>query len=712
MFRKILLAIIICLALGSLILIPHASSNPTVLSRYSIPYFLFLLIYHTGFVLIIFAYFYSNRILAWAQNKRHLFVNFSLTSFIEKYYSLILIIILLAHILGVFLYFSPRQVFSSQPILQTDYANHFHQVSTIVETLTEYGKDWAYDPSFAAGYPVGTLFDVDMKFFEVVIFVLTKLGMNMALAYNCLIITMLLVVPIILYFVCRNFACSKLNSLFIILSGTLLWHADSTIFLFNTAGMVTFVFAVYWGLLCISLFYRYLVHGKIIDFLGFQIAVILSLMIHILMPVLVAVPLSLLYFLFFKKLKPASHFLILLSIPIAVLLNSWWISTILRFLHYQIESSFWKTLTIPEFLRSLPQMATNTGDILFILGVWGFYVSFSKNKPLSLTAIASLIWFFFLGKLGSNIPLIKTLEPSRFLIPANIIAMIGIVLGAQYLAGQLKLQRFDLKKSFPIFVLPFLVFVQLLVPYYWFKGPCYFCERSSVNEDLKPVIAWINENTTKDGRIAFSDESPDSSYSGARLRYSIDREFIGGPFSDMNLLQNYATFTTSTFFNKDILDLTLDDFMYYTDLFNIKWVITADKTVSRIIDSFEPYVKKVKEFTGKRTIIIYEVDREPDYFLEGSGKVTAELNKFTVQDANPGVTILKYHWLETLEVSPQMPIEKYDVEGSPIGFIKVTNGDTRDFVIYNSFNISSSVSHAPHNRLWMLIDVFGLSYAK
>ena len=150
----------------------------------------------------------------------------------------------------------------------------------------------------------------------------------------------------------------------------------------------------------------------------------------------------------------------------------------------------------------------------------------------------------------------------------------------------------------------------------------------------------------------------------------------------------------------------------YADLFNVKWIISTDKKVSKIFDTFTPTVKKVEEIPGRTTFSIYEIDRKPDYFLVGSGKLTSELNKITIQNAGSNETVIKYHWLETLAVKPELPLEKYEIDKSPIGFIKVDNGDIRDFVIYNTYEFNSEDSQGVLNKIGRYLDIFHLSYGK
>jgi len=75
--------------------------------------------------------------------------------------------------------------------------------------------------------------------------------------------------------------------------------------------------------------------------------------------------------------------------------------------------------------------------------------------------------------------------------------------------------------------------------------------------------------------------------------------------------------------------------------------------------------------------------REPQRsrFLEGSGRVSADIDRIEVKDARGDRIVLKYHWLPTLRTDPPLPIEEARQPGMPVGFIAVRPGGAHDFTI-------------------------------
>ncbi|KPJ58140.1 MAG: hypothetical protein AMS15_09100, partial [Planctomycetes bacterium DG_23] len=168
----------------------------------------------------------------------------------------------------------------------------------------------------------------------------------------------------------------------------------------------------------------------------------------------------------------------------------------------------------------------------------------------------------------------------------------------------------------------------------------------------------------------------------ALLPWYTKREFIGGPEPDHYIKHHFASFTYGELFGRDITGFSLSLLQTYFDTYNIKWIIAwSDK--SRIYfqrhSGYITYLHSIGDFS------FYEVRRNPNFFLKGSGKTKADYNKIVVTEASPGEVVLKYHWLQTLRTKPPLKIEAYPVPDDPIGFIKIYNGEVRDFEIYNAY---------------------------
>lgn len=678
------------------LLASHESSRPVVVGRYSPSYFALLVVYALvlGVAAVLARTDRGQRLRELSGELRPQAV----MAWSRARYVPLVVAVHLLHLLLVFLYLPPGRVFSGEPILVRDYAHHYHQVSSVVATLAAEGRHWAYDPSFCAGYPLGTLFDLDMKLFEVASYALTRLGLGLAPAFNGLILLCFLAVPLLLWSACRNFALSRGATALVLLTGVLLWHSHWLILTFNGSGMCAFVLATYWTLLVASLFDRLLRDPGAAVYLAFLAALGAGLLVHVTMPVLLAAPLGVLYARRFRRTPFTWHALVWIAVLAAAAANGWWISTVMRFARHRVETLFMAAPTLSDLIGSF--LRFESPDLLLaLLGLWGYSAIRGEHRAFAVTGLVSVACYWLLANLSRGIPVLGSLEPGRFAIPAAVFAMIGLAAGVASYA-QKHAGRVDLRAPVPI-VLVLLFFAGATMSPRSMLEPSF---RSS-EEAFSPITRWVQQHTTREARVAFLDDSP-GFLTGARLRFHVDREVIGGPFSQMNLEHSYASFTPYRFFDRRLAELTAEDLARYADLYNIRWLVTSTDEACLTFSLLSPVAVRVDRLTVRGTgrwpssgspfaryrqgkgaygVCFFELNRDADFFLQGSGRVDATLNRIAVEDATPGTVVLKYHWLETLATNPPLPIREHPVAGSPIGFIAVDNGSVRDFVVYNAY---------------------------
>jgi hypothetical protein len=587
------------------------------------------------------------------------------------------------------------------PILRTDYAHHFHQVSTVVEALSSVGRPWAYDPYFCAGYPVGTIFDVDMKLFEAVSFFLTRLGIGLPFVYNGLILLCFLAVPLMLHLTGRNFGLSPAGILTVTLTGVLLWHAHPMIVSFNSSGMCTFVLAVYVALLALSLMQRFLSERSWTVYFAFVAVLALGFMVHIALPIMLLAPALALYWYHWRKVTVRKHLLLLLAVVTTLALNYWWLITLLRFLPYRVETAFWQPPAIPDILRSILQLRGGN-LVLGLLGLWGYSLFRAHNRPVATMGLVFVVYTFFLAHMASPIPFLRGLEPGRFTIPYVVGSMIGLSVGMVHAGLRLAPGWINFRTGWPLLLLILFFMGSFMAPRSAFQRGF-----SSHGGTVAPLVAWLRDNTDQTARIAFEDQSP-GFLTGARMRYYLQREFIGGPFSQLNMKHAYASFTRTRFFDQGLDQLTLQDVMMRLERYNIGWIVTTTEEGYEVFNGFAPMTRLLKTFqvstsgppepepggspftrywrtpAGQR-VCVFGVERPFDYFVTGKGRIDASLNRIEISEATAGGLVIKYHWLETLATDPPLPMKEYKMDRMAVGFIEVENGETTDFVIYNRY---------------------------
>ncbi len=678
------------------VLASHKSVQPQILGRYSLSYSAFLLVCSLSLVAayVLYRRGYPRRLAGVAARLREVRPADVAAG---RYRQLILGASLL-HFVLVFFYLSPLRVISPEPILRMDYAHHFHQVATVVEALATEGQPWAYDPSFCAGYPAGTLFDVDMKLIELMAYLLTWSGLDLGLVYNCLILSFFLAVPAVLWRSCRNFELTPAGTVAALFAGVLFWHSYRMILVFNSSG-VSFVFASYWTLLSASLLYRCLRQPRASTYFWLGAALAIGLAIHITSPILLVGPMAAVYFRRWREVSLKQNILLAFLVVAATALNSWWIAAVVRFYPMRVVTAFWEAPRISELLASF--LDFETVDLtLAVLGMWGFFALRATHKSLSVVGMVSVAYFYALANLTGGVPWLNTLEVGRFAVPFGIFAMLGLSVAVAEAVAGYRLGELSARTSLPVLLISLLFAAQLLVPRTLIDDGF-----GSARAAYAPLVSWLEEHTTRDARVAYLDDSP-GPVTGAKLRFYLDREIIGGPFSQLNMVHSYASFTPNRFFDVSLLEVTREDLARYAERFNIKWLVATTDETCAIFSALAPVATQVEQFSprrlsdtggaispfkrfwqvrGRLRFCVFEIDRQADFFERGSGRVSARLNRIEVRGASRGGLVLRYHWLDTLATDPPLPLREHRIEGQPVGFIAVDNGETANFVVYNSY---------------------------
>jgi len=70
---------------------------------------------------------------------------------------------------------------------------------------------------------------------------------------------------------------------------------------------------------------------------------------------------------------------------------------------------------------------------------------------------------------------------------------------------------------------------------------------------------------------------------------------------------------------------------------------------------------------------VYEVKREPSFFIKGRGTIHADYNRLELENvtAEDDEIIIAYHWMKTLKLPQGGSIERVFLGGDPVGFIKI-----------------------------------------
>jgi hypothetical protein len=593
------------------------------------------------------------------------------------------------------------QLRNEHPIFDIDYPVNFYKALRMRWMLSESAAAWGYDPYSMAGYPGGTVDDVDNKSVGLVVWVFSFLGP--ARAFKLYVFFIYLWIPASLYLSARNFQLTRFEAAISSTLALLCWY----FFIGEPplrAGTFSFTFASYLSLFSFSLFYRFLKTNKARNFIAFFLVSAWNFCVHAMSILILGPALVLAYLCALKKMPKKTHLLLLLWAGWILLTNSFWIFPLLRFLELKTSTKTYMQTQGLFFMVYNP-----VGRFLLPFGLLGL-IFWRKKEDLLKAATFFIMWLYLaiVSAYGSRLPIFDQLEPLRFVGPLVFFSIIPASKLTSSVLSRLLRAALDLKNKvgflrnlgdnfFKIPLVSFgmvLLFMYILVLYAQNIDLSYKIKRGEILDATLPphgwaMIEWIKENTAREGRILIEDAGEKwggQKYFGghlpALLPWYVKREFIGGPEPDYFIKHHFASFINGKLFQRDITDFSASLLQTYFDAYNIKWIIAwSDKSKAyfKRHASYIIYLHTIGEFS------FYEVNRDPSFFLQGSGKLSADYNKIFVTEASAGEIVIKYHWLSTLKTRPPLKIERCQILDDPIGFIRIYNGEIREFEIYNAY---------------------------
>ncbi|MFH1038888.1 MAG: 6-pyruvoyl-tetrahydropterin synthase-related protein [PVC group bacterium] len=598
---------------------------------------------------------------------------------------LVLALILLTHLYGVVIFLPPgEQLLRGQPIYNSDYLLHFYQANSARHFLAASGRMWGYDPHLMAGYPANAIYDVGYKLSELFTSGFSFLGP--ARAYNLFIVITFLLPPLLIYWAAFKFGLTQPQALTATLLAVLIWHLDHNMNGISSPlqgilawGMFTFAFACFLSVFTIGVFFRYSRDGKRRDLVLFFICGPLLLLFHLFAAVIVALPLGILFLDGIRR-EPRKFLIILVLWVILILIcNGFWILPLLTFRHYtrQFTPGHFQWWLIRNFFVYHGGMRPLALWLFFgLLGI----ASWKKDRrPLQIAYLAVIVFFLFIGFRGSWIhPVIDALEPLRFIISLKCLLIIP---AAVAVTGAVEIVS---SRTVKIILLCAILFLMaLLMP---FTGRL----SARLPEKADQLIDFLREKTDPSGRILVqnSDALHTGMYFGTHVLFFplyMPIEQIGGPPGRMPLVHHFAEFQYHRLFGRHLTEFTGEAVREYLDLYNIRWIVVYSQT-ARAFFGDRPEITRLigkVRYHQENKFYVFEVLREPDFFIKGSGNITATYDRIEIDNASPGEIIIKYHWLETLKTRQEVRLEPVFMLDDPVPFIKLINPGHSTIEIYN-----------------------------
>ena len=610
-------------------------------------------------------------------------------------------IVVLHTLRSIFLFSTPGTLIDDNPIFNDDYSYHFYYSLVGSRFLTNHYTSWGYDPYFMAGYPKTIMSDPSNNILEVLCALLPLISPAVILKITVLLTIVL--VPIIVYYALKNMAFSRGQCILGALLGTWYWWSGVP-YQGTLCGLSFFIFASYVCLFICSAFYRFFQRREFKIVLTLTLIVPLAFLLHPLTPVILIVPLLVMYVWSWKKLDIANHLILIMIFILTITINSFWLMPFVKFYHYKTTSSqFLQSSGMSGFIESY--FTTNQGIelLLLVFGLLGLYLWNYRNDPLQYLPLAGGVAFLlFISYGGSVFTFITDLQPQRFIIPFNVFLVVPATCGIAWLTKSIRDTRTKKKwlKAISLCSIVVMLFIagrRNTIAFTFPARPSESPLSTSLHPANKALIRWISEKTTKSGRILIEDsgffdtQGRDRNPWGhqfflahfpALIPYYTSRELIGGPYPYSIIKHHFAEFHDGMLFKRAIDTFTLPELQSYFDLYNIKWIICWSDRSRTVFNRFPQHLQPNEQVDKFYT---YTVKRTPSYFYKGKGQIIADYNKLQLTEVAPdGEIIIKYHWLEQLRTDPPRPLERVMLLDDPVGFIKI-NDPPSSIVVYNGY---------------------------
>jgi len=594
----------------------------------------------------------------------------------ERLPTLFFLLFYLAHLLGVSGFVSFFEWGSKRPLLTDDYALRtalFYDARTLFKTTRSL---WGYSPYHLAGYPYA-LFGISSKGEQILSLLFPFV--NPAELLKRYILIGILIFP---FLIMGSAKILRLSLSSIAISG-----AISILFFWKYPnvssvrwGSISYFLASPFTLLALAFFYQFVKEKHLRSFFLFWFFGSISFLIHSVALVLLLPPILITLLCSLKK-KPKRPFVLgglgLLGI---VTINLFWILPFLRYhsmLNVKIaEPAFFENVSLRSwyFQKDLSRI------VLLLLGLCGIWKWSRERNGIALPFAVSTIWLislvFFLKRPPSLLlqrfrydwPLTLFLS-----LPASVfIAEKGKRFSNLVLYGLILLALVTSDASRYTFCLSRLFLKEKTL------ATSYPLPTSLRPPEMDVLLAWVQKNKDEEGRLLMEDtHHPHHIYWGnhlpAILPLLTGREVVTPPLPEVSLPVATIGLTDGTLFGKPIEQFSPSAFQEYTDRYNIRWMICFSPATKQYLKGFP------KSYLREDTVIghfsFYEINRPSNFFLKGSGEVSAEFNRISLKNvkAESGEVVLKYHWFPMLRTVPERKVERIDYGGDPVGFIKIQN---------------------------------------
>jgi hypothetical protein len=601
----------------------------------------------------------------------------------------LLFLILIIQLILVNNYFPITDVINDKPIINQDYPEYFSQLLAMKHNIFN-----IYTPYFMAGYDLksGMYLNTFIVGDKILLIFSNLFANQINFLFKLYIFILNLIFPFVVYLTAKNFGLNKLEIIFAVFLSILLWQFGLYFHMMNWFGDVYFVFSSVFLICGISFLQKYLVNNVKNDLLLSFVTIGYAISTYLLTGFFLIVPLIILFIKSKKRLGNIFNLFLVLSAVIGLVFLIFLIQNLSEFNKnlYPDYNAFLQSDGIETILSDIKYDIIFS--IIFFTGAFGIYLwsKDDKKRFLFWLFFVTSVFYFLYAYFASYFYLISYTTPKRFLIPLSVFLVFPASFSIVFFLKKLS------EKNYLDY---FLVFLIILIYAYWIGFQTILKDVTTMQQmwdkrlvigipdNLDKLVEWIKTNTTNDSRILIEDSGSDSNFQYYGFSLTLfpiytNREFIGGPWSDMRIKENIPQFVNGTLSGRDLFLLSEKEFEEYFNMFNTKWIIVWSMRSKSIFDNQPNIVKKIQDIDK---FSIYETNIKPSFFIRGSGEIEIEVDKVKVINATTGEIIIKYRFFDSLKTNPTLKIEEYKIPNNfnlTRGFIKISNNNVQNFELF------------------------------
>jgi hypothetical protein len=573
----------------------------------------------------------------------------------------------------------PTVVFGGEPISRLDYALHFSRAAAADEFARTDGRTWGYDPHFMAGYPMGTVFDVNNKGVEVLIAVLHRGGLQIPTAFNVLVLLTLALPAAAVWAAARNFGLTSWQQTVAAGLTLILWVLDSQVGMTWEMGIFASGLAMYGLPLSLSFLYRYRTSRGARFYLLFLTSAAALSVWHPLSFVFFFAPVTAYCWLTFPELRG----LLVVFVGTVALLNIPFMIPVVQQWDLKTRSGYHWIGDIDAFLRdTLVKNDSGLRILITTFGVVGLRCWYIEGKREAAGLLSALVVFLMLsGYLAGELSAFRELETYRNVLMASFVLIIPASVAITTVGSSL-LSRFGRRKRLIWVVATALVIIALtgrnLNRIAWVRN----IELEPVVGDEARVIRWLGEEGSAAGRRVLVEPWQ----IGALVPWYTHLEAIGGPYPLVWMKHNFANFVSlrnvgvpdrTVLFGRDVAQFSQEELREYLRTYNIGLVVSSTPE-SQVVFDGSPWLNCAGQFGRYRTYVNLD---QASPFLRGEGELRAEYGRLYVSRASAGEIVLDYHWAPFLKTEPRQEIVPIAVRDDPVPMIRIPANMYASFVI-------------------------------